>query len=589
MAGISLSGLASGLDWQTLVANLMTAERIPENTWKAQQSTNSSKISMVTTINTDLTALQTATQALNHSVFGATTSTLSDPTIGTATSTPNTLTGVYNFQVNSLATTSSLVGKANVGAPISSSSIVTGVTIPTMSLTNPPTPGTFTVNGKQIIVTSTESLQDVFDAIAAATSNAVTASYNPASGSSGDTVTLTSSSPISLGSPADTSNMLTALKLFSNGTGSVSSTAALGVVNPNSTLANANLAQAITNADSSGNSTFSINGISINYNVNTDTMQSLMARVNSSAAGVTMNYDNTTDQFSLTSNQTGSLGISVSETSGGLLSSLGLVSGSTFTSGVNAQVQVNGGPVLTSNSNTFDQTVTGITGLSLTATSTGSTSVNVATDTSNATSLLNNFISAYNMIQSFIGSQSSSTPNASGGVTAGPLASDHDISNFSTNLQNLVYNAVPGLSGTITSLDSIGIGFSSMANILTVTDQAKLTNALQTNPGGVSDLFNSPNGLTAQMNNFVTNVNDPTIGLVATETNNLNTQNNNLQSQIDALEIQVNNANTQMTNEYIAMESAVSNIQTETQTLNAYFGTTSSSSSSSSTSTSKTS
>ena len=128
-----------------------------------------------------------------------------------------------------------------------------------------------------------------------------------------------------------------------------------------------------------------------------------------------------------------------------------------------------------------------------------------------------------------------------------------------------------------------------MANILTVTDQAKLTNALQTNPGGVSDLFNSPNGLTAQMNNFVTNVNDPTIGLVATETNNLNTQNNNLQSQIDALEIQVNNANTQMTNEYIAMESAVSNIQTETQTLNAYCGPTSSSSSSSSTSTSKTS
>ena len=216
MAGISLSGLASGLDWQTLVANLMTAERMPETAWKTQQSTNSSKISMIGTINTDLTALQTATQALNHSVFGATTSTLSDPTIGTATSTPNTLTGVYNFQVNSLATTSSLVGKSNVGAPISNSSNVSGVTIPTMSLTNPPTPGIFTVNGKQITVTSTESLQDVFDAIAAATSNAVTASYNPASGSSGDTVTLTSSSPISLGSPADTSNMLTALKLFSN-------------------------------------------------------------------------------------------------------------------------------------------------------------------------------------------------------------------------------------------------------------------------------------------------------------------------------------------------------------------------------------
>jgi len=587
MAGISLSGLASGLDWQTLVANLMTAERMPENTWKTQQSTNSSKISLITTINSDLTSLQTAAQALNNSAFGATSSTLSDTTIGTATSAPNTLTGQYNFQVNTLATTSDLLGASNVGAPISSSSNVSGVTVSTMSLTNPPTPGIFTVNGQQITVTSTESLQDVFAAIATATGNSVTARYNPASGSTGDTVTLTSSSPITLGSPADTSNILSALKLYGNGTGSVSSTAALGVVSPNSTIANANLAQAITNTDSSGNGTFSINGVSINYNVNTDTMQTLMARVNNSTAGVTMNYDNTTDQFSLTSNLTGSLGISVNETSGGLLSAMGLVSGSTFTAGINAQVQVNGGPVLTSNSNTFDQTVTGIKGLSLTAVATGSTNVTVATDTSNTSTLVNSFISAYNILQSFIGSQSSSTTDSTGAVTAGPLASDHDISDFSSSLQNMIFNAVPGLTGTIQSLDNIGIGFSNVDDILTVTDQSKLTAALQTNPTGVSALFNSTNGLTAQLNKFVTNVNDPTIGLVATETNSLNAQNSSLQDQINALETQVNNANTQMTNEYIAMESAISQIQTETQTLNAYFGTSTSSSSSSSSSTSK--
>ena len=572
------------MDWQTLIANLMTAERSPENVWKSQQSSNSSKISTLSTINNDLTAFQTATKALTSSVFGTRSATVSDTTVGSASADTGAANAQYNFQVNTLATTSTLVGTSNVGAPISSSSNVSGVTISTMNLTTTPTPGTFTVNGKQITVTANESLQDVFDAIATATSNAVTAHYNPASGSSGDTVTLTSSSPIILGSASDTSNLLSALKLFSNGSSSVSSGSALGIVNKNSTIANSNLATAITNVDSSGNGTFSINGTSINVNINTDTIQGLMTRINNSAAGVTIKYDVTNDQFSLTNNLTGSLGISVNETGNGVLAAMGLSNSSTFKSGVDAKVQVNGGPVLTSNSNTFNETTTGIKGLSFTASSTGSTDVTVASDTSNASTLLNTFISSYNVLQSFIGSQSSSTTDANGKVTAGLLAGDHDVSGLVSDVQNLVFNPISGTSNSsINSLDSIGIGFSSMANVLTITDQTKLTNALQNNPDAVSSLFNNANGLIAQLNTFVTNATAST-GLFTTEPANLNTLNNNLQGQINALETQVNNANTQMTKEYQAMETALSNLQTESSTLTSYFGTSSSSSSSTSTS-----
>jgi flagellar hook-associated protein 2 len=105
------------------------------------------------------------------------------------------------------------------------------------------TAGTFTVNGKQVTVATTDSLQDVFDAIASATNNAVTASYN----STTDEITLLkSSSAITLGSAADTSNFLQVAQLYNNAGTSVSSTSALGRVNTTATMSDADLATAIS-------------------------------------------------------------------------------------------------------------------------------------------------------------------------------------------------------------------------------------------------------------------------------------------------------------------------------------------------------
>lgn len=582
MAGISLSGLASGLDWQTLVSNLMTAERTPETAWKAQQSANTTKITSLNQIKTDLTALQTAAQALNDdSVFGARSATLANTGSGwIASAAANTVAGQYTFQVQHVATQAQRVGSADVGAPISTSSIVSAVTVPMMNLTIPPTPGIFTVNGVQIVVNSTDSLQDIFTKIANATQQAVTASYD----SGTDTVSLKSSGEIVLGSSADTSNLLTALKLYSNGGNTVTSTSSLGVVNTGAAIANANLKGAITDVDSSGNGSFSINGVSINFNVNNDSLQAVMDRINNSAAGVTINYDKISDQFSLTSKTTGDVNLSVSEASGGLLEALGLNSTSSLVRGTNAQVQVNNGPLITSTSNTFDQSVTGINGLSVTAASTGTQTVTVGNDTSNATSKINDFITAYNALQSFIDSQAASSTDSTGKVSKGDLAGDRDITDFSSSLRQMMFNAIPGLSGTIQRLDSIGIGFTGTSSVLSVNDSSKLDTALRNNPADVANLFNSqPNGLVAQINAFVARTTSST-GLIATETNNLTDANKSLTDQINSLEKQVTNDQTRLTSEFTAMEAALSRMQTETQTLNAYFGTNSGSSSSGSSS-----
>jgi flagellar hook-associated protein 2 len=376
------------------------------------------------------------------------------------------------------------------------------------------------------------------------------------------------------------------MKLFATGGGAVTSTSPLGATNMNSTIASANLKDKVTDADSDGDGSFQINGVTIDFNVNSDTVQDIMNRVNSSAAGATMTFNSAADQFTLTNNETGAIGLTVSESSGGLLEALGLNSTSTPVAGANAVVQVNNGTQVTTTSNTFDQSVTGVAGLTVTAASTGSQTVTVGNDTSNATTAINNFINAYNALQSFIDSESTSSTDSSGKVTAGTLAGDRDVSDLSSSMRALVFNAVSGVSGTIQRRDDIGIGFTSSDPTMTITDQSKLTNALQNNPQGVAALFNTqPGGLVQEINNFVNNANSSS-GLIATETTELTQQNNNLQDQINSLETKVTNDQTQMTNEYEAMETALSKIQSESQTLDAYFGTTSSSSSTSSSGTS---
>ena len=202
---------------------------------------------------------------------------------------------------------------------------------------NPVTAGTFTVNGKAITISTSDTLQSVFDQISTATGGAVTGSYN----ASTDEISLASSSPIVLGSATDTSNFLQAAELYNNGTGTITSTSALGGINLNSTLSSANLATAISDGGS-GNGEFLINGVQINYNASTDTINDVLQRINDSSAGVTATYDGVNNSFKLTNKTTGDVGISMQDVTGNFLAATGLSSG-TLQRGTNLEYSINGG------------------------------------------------------------------------------------------------------------------------------------------------------------------------------------------------------------------------------------------------------
>ncbi len=288
MAGIQLSGLASGMDWRSLVDQLMRAEAAPQDKLRAEKASGQQKTSALDSLKSQMVALKGALQPLlgGASSLSGRTASLSDSSSGWKVSAGSgSPIGQYKVQVSQLATTSKLSGSADVGAGLSATSDVSGLTLATLPIGKAITAGDFTINGAKINVALTDSLQDVFDRISSQTGGAVAASYDPAS----DKVRLTStSSPqqqIVLGSGNDSSNFLSALQLYNNGTGDVLPPKALGVLSLSKALVNANLRFASGSVDASGNGSFKINGTEISYNINSDSMQSVLARINSSAAG----------------------------------------------------------------------------------------------------------------------------------------------------------------------------------------------------------------------------------------------------------------------------------------------------------------
>ena len=325
-------------------------------------------------------------------------------------------------------------------------------TLSSAGFATPVTAGTFTVNGKTITIATSDTLQSVFDQINTATGGAVTGSYD----SSTDEISLTSTGgAIVLGSATDTSNFLQAAELFNNGTNAITSVSGLGGVNLNSTMGSANLTTAISDGGS-GAGEFEINGVTINFDASSDSINDVLQRIDDSAAGVTATYDSVNDRFQLTNKTTGDVGISMQDVTGNFLAATGL-SGGALQRGTNLQYSVNNGGTLTSQSNTIDGTSAGVAGLSVTAQGVGTTTISVASDTSTISSAIGSFVTDYNAVQNYISGQIKTSTDSSGNVTAGTLTGDLDAEGIEDQLRQMVGAAPGGLSGTIQTLNDLGI------------------------------------------------------------------------------------------------------------------------------------
>jgi Flagellar capping protein len=565
---VSLTGLASGFDWSSFIDQMMEVSRVPQQRLQADQYTLNQKNAAYTNVKSQLASLQTRIKELKDpTLFDNRTATSSDVSAATVSASKGAAPGTYTFNITQLATASKINGTVNAGKRLSETSDVSGVTLSSAGFPAAITAGTFTVNGKQVTVETSDTLADVFTKISTATNNTVSASYDPDT----DRLSLSGAGEIVLGSATDTSNFLQTARLYNNGTGTVSSSSALGSIRQTSVLSEANFNTAISDGGS-GAGEFKINGVSISFNAGTDTVNDLVNRINASSAGVTASYDTSNDRFILTSKATGDIGIALEDVTGNFLEATGLASGA-LNRGNNLIYTVNGGDPMVSQSNTITEASSGIAGLSVTALKENSTvTVSVGNDTEKVKTAIKNFVDAYNRVQSLIDSQTASSTDAKGKVTAGILANERDAGDISNTLRKTIYSTFSELSGTLKHLADLGINTSGNNNSITLDDEAKLDAALSANFNSVKDFFtNSTNGLGVKLDAVIEKMIGDGGTLVAHQ-DNINSRVKALDQQIADMERRLTAEQDRLKASFVAMETAQANINQQLQYLMKQFG-----------------
>lgn len=193
------------------------------------------------------------------------------------------------------------------------------------------------------------------------------------------------SSAISGAMSVEVTNLATSASVRSaTGTG-------IGSVDTSQTLSALKAGGKITyTADGSGNASFTVNGVSITLNENTDTLASMVAAINgNSTANANAFLDSTTGEMSIVSKTTGTGSITFA---GDLLDNFQM---SVATAGLDANIKING-IVTTRKSNTFTENGVEIT---LNASSGGTaTTLNVVTNTDKIVDTIKSFIKDYNEV-----------------------------------------------------------------------------------------------------------------------------------------------------------------------------------------------
>jgi flagellar hook-associated protein 2 len=276
--------------------------------------------------------------------------------------------------------------------------------------------------------------------------------------------------------------------------------------------------------DAGGQFNFKINNVDFSFS-STDSLSTVISRINNSDAGVTLGYSSITDKFSLTAEETGAGdNIQITQSTGNLMNVLGLAGTENTdmitTAGKNAELTVNGQSIVRT-SNSIE--VNGVK-IELLNKSDDAITVNMKEDATSLKDTIKSFVTDYNnMIESMnklykekadsdypplTDEQKSSMSeteisNWETKAKVGLLEGDSIIKGITSKMQSLMYSSA--VSGGI-SLYDMGItsaGYTENGKLQ--IDDAKLTTALETKGSQIKELFTtSSTGLANKLNDVIT-------------------------------------------------------------------------------------
>ncbi|QDR79750.1 flagellar filament capping protein FliD [Sporomusa termitida] len=490
-----LTGLSSGIDVDSIVEQLMAAEKTKLNRLNQQaqliewkQEAYRDVISDIQTFANTYFNVTSSSSIMRKSTFQAFSVSSSSSAV-TAAYSSDAVAGSHTISVSQLATaaakqTSGRLSKDIEGTAQASFTAAAGKSF------------VMTVDGTDYTIVLADTVTDV-DGLQAAVDTAVGGGKVAVGADSDGVLTIAAADDsgvqsISI-SDADSDSALSDLGLTAG---------AANRIDTASTLAEMAAAMAGSfDFDSDGQVALTINGVSFAFDQDV-TLAAMLTEINDSDAGVTMKYDALADQLVLTADKTGAGNtLAVTETGSSFLTA---ALGRETVAGVDAKLTVDG-VSLTRSSNTV--TVDGIT-YTLNKETTEEATVSVAQDVDTVYNNITSFVDAYNELISSLNSllseaydsdyppltedqkaEMSEDEIASWEKKAkvGLLTGDTTLRSFLSNMRNAIIDSVAGLATSITSI-GITTGTYDEKGKLYI-DEDTLKEAIQSNPEGVMTLF----------------------------------------------------------------------------------------------------
>ncbi|GMB01214.1 flagellar filament capping protein FliD [Pelosinus sp. IPA-1] len=524
-----ITGLSSGIDVDSIVAQLTTAEKAKKlNKLQQKEQTAEWKQTAYQDIITDIQdfsskyfSTTSSTSIMKASNFLQYTASSSSSAV-TVTAASTAAAGSHTVAVNQLATKATLTSSTSISKDVQGSSAADYTSLTGESFV-------MTLDGTDYTV----DLDDVNGTTGTAAITALQTAIDTAVGSGKVTVgTITSGTTTCLQfTAADSGVQAITVSATDTNSDGIADNAGLsdlgfgtGAILSNRLDTSDTLATIADQLKSSiGAATFGTAGVSLIINgtkeefSSTTTLASMMSTINKADLGVTMSYDSITGELKMTADDTGAgdtVAVTDTDSSTSNFATLLLTNA---TAGVDAKVTIDG-QALTRSSNTItlngvtytanaktDTTTTADDG---TTTTSNNATVSVTQNTSGVYDLISNFVDAYNTLLDTINTaidanadsdyppltddqKSSMTDDQ---ITAwetkakvGLLESDSTLTTFLSSLRTAVIDSV---SGQTSSLSDIGISSGTYDEKGTLEiDEDTLKAAIASDPESVMTLF----------------------------------------------------------------------------------------------------
>jgi flagellar hook-associated protein 2 len=245
-----------------------------------------------------------------------------------------------------------------------------------------------------------------------------------------------------------------------------------------------------------------------------------------------------------------------------------LTGGAGITFGANAQAAGNAkavvnGLAITSSTNNISSVIPGSTLDLLQADPNTTITLTVTQDTSNAKTLVQNFVSAYNTLEGF--AQSQQQAYLKGDPTS--IANDGLLRGLSQTLTGFL-SSPGGTDPTFTYLAEVGLGFDSSGN-LTFDSGAFDTAAATASLGDIQNLFSGPDGQSGIFSSVNTAIGNyvGSGGLVASQQTQISSELQSLGQQIINMQSQLTIQQQSLVQEFAAADTTISSLNHQASSL----------------------